>query len=122
MYGSGYSSGGTLLGGLSSKPSVAAFGKGRGMASAAGIGMEKQKADQEMNVNQMQEDSRQRMQHAGNMASRAGNETQENIQAGSLGSRMANFHTGLAWEQQNANRRRALDFRQSLFNSLTQDF
>lgn len=120
-YSTGYSPSGSLLGGLSSKPSVSAFGKGRAMAAAAGLGMEKQKADQEMSVNQMQADSQQRMQQAGNNMSRASNESQQRMQAGALGNRQAAFHTGLAYDQAGANKRRSLDFRQALFNSLTRE-
>lgn len=121
-YGQSQSQKGGLLGGLSANPSVAAFGKGRTMSGAAGVGMERQKNSQELAVNQMQQDSQQRMQQAGNYAARAGNETQERIQAGGLANRMALFHTNMGFEQEGANRQRALNFRQALFNSLTKDF
>lgn len=121
MYSTGTSAGQGLLGGLSRKPSVAAYGKGRAMSSAAGLGMEKAKADTEMSSAQMQEESRQRMQGASNNMARAGNESQERIARGGMASRMANFNVGMNIEQAGADRRRALDFRQALFNSLTRD-
>lgn len=92
------------------------------MSSAAGLGMDKQKADQSMAVDQMQQDSRQRMQQAGNYASRAGNETQEQIQQGALASRMANFNTGMRYQQMGSDKRRQLGFRQALLDSLSRDF
>lgn len=120
-YSTGYSSGQGLLGGLSAKPSVAAYGKGRAMSSAAGLGADKAKADTEMAVNQMQADSQMRMQQAGNAVSRAGNESQARIQAGGMANRRALFDTGMQYSQAEANKRRSLDFRQALFNSLTRD-
>ena len=119
MYSTGFSVGQGLLGGLSKNPSVAAYGKGRAMSSAAGLGMEKSKADSGMAMTQMQEDSRQRMQSAGNKMARAGNESQERIQRGGLANRMQNFNLGMQFDQAAVDKKRSLDFRQALFNSLT---
>lgn len=121
-YSAGYNAGGRLLGGLSAKPSVAAFGKGRGMSAQAGLGMEAAKSNQEMAANQQQQDSQQRMQQAGNAVQRAGNESQARIQQGGLANRKATFDLGMAYDQAGRDKKRTLDFRQALFNSLTQDF
>ena len=120
-YSTGFSPSGSLLGGLSTKPSVAAYGKGRAMSTAAGLGMKKQEADQSMAVEQMQQDSRQRMQQAGNYASKAGNETQERMQQGGLDSRMTNFNLGMRFQQLGAERQRQMNFRQALIDSMTRD-
>lgn len=121
-YSTGYNASGRLLGGLSQKPNVAAFGKGRAMSSAAGLGMKQATDDQQMATDQMQEDSRQRLQQAGNAATRAANETQQRIHAGDLANRKATFDTGMAYDLAQQQKRRAMDFRQMLFNGLTKDF
>lgn len=120
-YSTGFSPSGSLLGGLSTKPSVAAYGKGRAMSTAAGLGMKRQEADQAMASEQMQQDSRQRMQQAGNYASRSGNESQERMQQGGLDNRMANFNLGMRYQQRSDDRQRQLNFRQALFDSMTRD-
>lgn len=121
-YSSGYNASGRLLGGLSQKPSVAAFGKGRGMAAAAGLGMKQATDNQQMSVDQMQEESQQRMKQAGNAASRASNETQQRIQEGNLANRRSVFDMGMNYDYAQRQAKRDLDFRQMLFNSLTRDF
>lgn len=121
-YSSGYNASGRLLGGLSQKPSVAAFGKGRGMSAAAGLGMKQATDNQQMAVDQMQEESQQRMRQAGNAASRASNESQQRIQEGSLANRRAVFDMGMGYDYAQRRRKRDMDFRQMLLDGLTRDF
>lgn len=121
-YSGGYNASGRLLGGLSQKPSVAAFGKGRAMSAAAGLGMKQATDNQQMAVDQMQEDSQQRLKQAGNAASRASNESQQRIQEGNLANRRATFDMGMAYDVAQQQKRKAMDFRQMLFNGLTKDF
>lgn len=121
-YSTGYNASGRLLGGLSQKPNVAAFGKGRAMSSAAGLGMKQATDNQQMAVDQMQEESQQRMKQAGNAASRASSESQQRIQEGNLANRRSVFDMGMAYDYAQQQKRRATDFRQMLFNGLTRDF
>lgn len=122
QYSGGFNAGGRLLGGLSQKPNVAAYAKGKAMSSAAGLGMQAASNDQQMATTQMQEDSQQRLQQAGNAANRAGNETQARIQQGNLANRKSVFDTGMAYDFAQQQKKKAMDFRQMLFNGLTRDF
>ncbi len=121
-YSTGYSAGGRLLGGLSKNPNVAAFGKAKAMSSAAGLGMQKASDDQSMALDQMQEDSQQRMRQAGNAATRASNESQQRIQEGNLNNRRSVFDMGMSYDYASQRRKKDMDFRQMLFDGLTRDF
>lgn len=124
MYGQavGYSPGGRLLSGLGQKGSVAAFGKGQAMKAAADLGLERQKANQQLGVEQMQQQSQLRQQQNSNTARQAQNKLQERSAADDLAGRQRLFDVGMNFDYAQLQKRQQMNLRQALLNQAARDF
>lgn len=124
MYGNavGFNPSGRLLAGLSTKGDVGAFAKGQAMADAAALNMDRQQKNQELGMQQMQAQSSQRQKEASNQANRAGNESQERVQAGNLANRRDVFNTDMGFNYAALQRRNHLNLQQALLNGMARNF
>lgn len=113
---------GGLLSGLSRNRDVSAFARGRQMAGGAELGMERAQKQQQIGVDQMQQDSRQRQQTAQNYASRAGNEAQERTAGRQLDNQRSVFDIGMNYNYAQANAQRRNSFQQALLNTVSRGF
>ena len=87
-----------LLGGLSTKGNVGAFAKGQAYQAGAGLQMDREQKNQRFGLEQMQQQSDLRQKQNAISASRAGNETQEQLANEGLQSRKSVFNTGMQYD------------------------
>lgn len=121
MYG-GNPKGGILSGLTKKSGDAGAYGKGKAMAAQAGLGLDQANKDQEFGVQQMQADSQLRQQENQNKAQRAGNESEARMQKGALDSRRTVFDTSMNFDYAALQKRRQMQLKQSLLNSVARDF
>ena len=100
----------------------ALFPVGKAMAAQAGLGLDQASKDQEFGVQQMQADSQLRQQENQNKAQRAGNESEARMQKGALDSRRTVFDTSMNFDYAALQKRRQMQLKQSLLNSVARDF
>lgn len=110
---------GSVLSGLRSK---SPYAKGLAMQSAAGLGMQRDKQNQDYGVQQMQADSQDRQQKAGNAAQAAGNAIQAQTNAGQMAARQGAFQIGLGYDYAAMARRNALDAARGLLSGMSQEY
>lgn len=117
----GFNPGQSLLGGLRTRGAAAPFAKGQAMASAAGLNLEAAKQDQQLGMQDMENQSQQRMANARNQAQKAGNETQERIQRGGLANRSAAFDLGTRFDYAGLQKRKQMQWQQALLNNFARE-
>lgn len=117
----GFNPGQSVLGGLRTRGAAAPFAKGQAMAAAAGLNMEAAKQNQQLGMQDMENQSQQRLASARNQAQRAGNESQERIQRGSLANKSAAFDLGTRFDYAGLQKRRDLQWQQALLNNFARE-
>lgn len=119
----GFNPGKSLLSGLAKRPGDAgAFATGQAMAGAADLNLSREQQNQQAGVEQMQADSRLRQQNNQNQAQRGQNEVQERVAQGALDSRRTVFDKGLEFDYAGLRKRKQMNIRQALLNSMAREF
>lgn len=118
----GFGSGSRLLSGLSQKPNVSAYAKGRAMQDASGLDMDREQKNQELGVQQMNAAFQQRQQDSQNKARQSQNATDERMQAANLANRQQVFNLGMNFDYAGLQRRNQLNLQQALLNGMARDF
>lgn len=118
----GFSPNARLLSGLSKKPNVSAFAKGKAMADASGLNMDRESKNQEFGLQQMNEASQQKQQLDQQAAQRAGNASRERQGNAELTNRNAVFNMGMNFDYAALQKRQDTSLKQTLLNGLARDF
>ena len=118
----GFNPSSRLLSGLSPKPNVGAYAKGKAMQAASGLEMDREAQNQKMGVQQMQQDSQQRQQQNQTSAQRGANESRERMQGAELDSRRSVFDVGNQFNYATLQRRNQINLQQSVLNGLARSF
>ena len=111
-----------LLAGLSRKGDAGAMAYGQAMSGAAGLNMDREQQNQKMAVEQMQQDSQQRMLANQNQTKQAGNMSREFIARGDMRNRGQVMDIGFNWESAAQRQRQQTQFQQMLLNGISRMF
>ena len=112
----------SLLGGLSSKGNVGAYGRGLAYQNAASQGMAAQQKNQQFGVEQMQQQSALRQRENQNNAERSMHGADEKMQGQQLQNRNAVFNTGMNYDYAQMNKQRQTQLLNTLISSAAREF